>query len=1179
MFNRKGLMMLAHLFAVPLVLFGFAGATAPAQGAGGPAGLQFASEPLDSLVRRLEAADLDASAVALMPTTLKVARQERWLPDARASVQQLTLVNAGQTPIVVGSTVPATWTFRLRDAQDSGYEKLTYRADTWYGSTYWTGPDWTRMGKDWHHPGQYTPAVRRFTAPSDGHLMITGRVYKAHVAPTDGVRMSIVHRNHTVWQAEIEGADAKGVEPNVALDVRAGDSIRFVVHKRGEIACDTTHWDPVITYADGRRWQASEGFSTRAQGENGWWYEMQRDAQSGPEILRAYTFTRDLALRELALEADRSATLDSKDDLPLLVIADGRDQSGIVAALDGKGPWSCKLELTADTQLRLRWTSGEGQTVAPGGTMPLPRAVLAAYSGQWLAGLATMARLVQSGELPATGEQVTSALGRIASANPGPTTELDLWLLIQAEWRQEDKVQETADSYAGATSRHLKGAQSLLADLQAEHGGNILAEEEQQLRQLAEKVKTAGVSLETQRCLYQSVRTLKRRIALANPLVSFDRLLFAKRVPTSYSHLVMQYYGWRARPGGSLFVLDRPGYSLACRDILHGQLGEGNVLEPRLSYDARRIVFSFVRTTGKDRDPLQVTNDVDGGFYHIFAMNVDGSGLKQLSDGRYDDLMPTWLPDGGIAFSSTRRRGYARCFGPQFSPRWDVYTLHRMETDGSHLRTLSFHDTNEWFPAVSQTGHILYARWDYIDRDAVTHQNLWASRPDGTNPMAVWGNATPSPHCTFQIQPIPNSNKILFTASAHHSVAGGSIAIVDPAAGDNGHQAITRITPEIPFPEAEGMEIRQYYESPWPLSEKYYLVSYSPKPLVWEPGANDRDALGIYLLDRFGNREIIYRDPAIGSTNACPLVPRPMPPVLPSMLPKDAPPEGEMLLADVYRGLGNVPRGAIRELRIVQIFPKTTPVANTPAIGMALEENARAVLGTVPVEADGSARFTVPAHKPILFQALDQDGFAYQTMRTITYVQSGEQITCVGCHENRMSAPMKETRPKDFLALRRGPSAIDPGELGGRPFSYMSVVQPVLDRHCVRCHGGEKLEGQLDLTGKPQKGFSKSYCSLMRDRDFWHVGTNPQNAAEALVPRFGGRNQVQVTPPGGMYGARGSRLVKVIRSGHHDVSLAPGELRRLAAWIDLNAIFYGAYLPADQARQLQGQEVGMPKIQ
>jgi len=753
---------------------------------------------------------------------------------------------------------------------------------------------------------------------------------------------------------------------------------------------------------------------------------------------------------------------------------------------------------------------------------------------------------------------------------------LDFWAMIQLDWRRQDGSLETAEAYAAATARHLAKARLLLADLRHAQPADFGAVEAQSLESLARDAGRAGLSLEQQRELYLRVRRLKRQIALENPLLRFGKLLFSKRVPTSYSHLVMQYFGWRARPGGGLFILEDPGRSLACRDILQGKLAGGNVLEPRLSWDAKRIVFSFVKA-GTEYDPLKLDNKSDEGFYHIYEVNVDGTGLRQLTSGPFDDLMPTYLPDGGIAFSSTRRRGYARCFGPQFSPRWHVYALHRMDADGGNLRGLSSHDTNEWFPAVSQSGLIVYARWDYIDRDAVTHQTLWSTRPDGSNPLAVWGNATPTPHCTFQIQPIPGSQKLVFTGSAHHSITAGSIALVDPAVARDGEAAITRITPEIPFPEAEGGNIPEYYEAPWPLSEKYFLVGYSPLPLVWEPGANPPNAVGICLLDRWGNRELIYRDPEIGSTNPCPLVPRPMPPVVPSSLPRRSPPAGEMVLADVYQGLGRVPRGSVKELRIVQIFPKTTPVANSPPIGVAAEENGRAILGTVPVEPDGSARFLVPARRPLLFQVLDADGFAYQTMRSVTYVQPGERVACVGCHENRMSAPIRASGT--LMALGRGPSPIDPGPLGGRPFSFVEMVQPVLDRHCVRCHGGEKIEGKIDLTRAPAGSYTKSYLALCRDRDFWHVGTNPTNAAEALVPRFGGRNQIQVTPPGGMYGALGSRLVKLLRKGHYDVRLGPGDFRRLAAWIDLNAIFYGVTDADLQARQLRGEPVPMPEIQ
>jgi len=1132
----------------------------------------FAEEPADALIRHLEPANgfsvalpdtsVEAMAarwqispgekgglIATDPITgLVVTRRHRWLPECEALLLETTLANRGSQPTKVQRIALADWTFRLRDARDQGYQKLTYRDDVWYDSTFWTGPDWTRVGKHWHHPGENTPSVRRFTAPSDGRLTITGRVFKLHT-DGDGVRLAIRHGEQTVWQAEIEGKDASGVEPNLELTVKAGDAIRFVVHKRGHISCDTTGWDPLITYADGPKFQASESFSTTRQGLGGWSYEMDAEGQPELGLPRVHSFGPDFALRDSAIHVDEPVLMSGGDSLPIAILADGVDQSGVLLALSGDGPWRFQAALSGEGRLRVELTTesdAEALTLEPGESIELPRVVLGSYLGQWLAGTGKLQRLLSDNSADAgvafLRGRVTEALTRVGTL-PGEPPELDLWLMLQAEWRQEDKLTETPESYAEATARHLEKAQRLLDDLRDEHGPDFLSEEAAQLARLAGEAEPADLGLEDCRSIYQRVRFLKRHIALANPLMDFGKLVFAKRVPTSYSHLVMQYYGWRARPGGGLFVLDRPGYSLACRDVLDGRLSSGCVLEPRLSFDAKRIVFSFVECEGKTFNWAEIENDVDEGFYHVYEVNVDGTGLRQLTSGPYDDLMPTYLPDGGIAFSSTRRRGYARCFGGQFSRRWHVYTLHRIDADGTNLQTLSYHDTNEWFPAVSNTGLILYARWDYIDRDAVTHQNLWATRPDGTNAVALWGNATASPHCTFQLQPIPNSPKVVFAASAHHSVAGGSIAVVDPTLSDNGHEAVTRITPEIPFPEAESGDIKEYYTAPWPLSEEYFLVGYSPTPLVWEPGANKRNALGIYLLDAWGNRELIYRDPEIGSTNPCPLVPRAKPPILPNSLPPKAPPEGEMILANVYEGLGGVEPGRIKQLRVVQLFPKTTNVANDPPIGLAREENGRAILGTVPVEPDGSARFFVPAGKPVLFQALDADGFAYQTMRTVSYVQPGERVSCVGCHEHRRTAPIRKGR--DVMALRRPPSRIDPGELGGRPFSYVDFVQPVLDRHCVRCHGGEKTDGGIDLTGAPHEGFTRSYVSLLSDTDFWHVGTNPENAAKALVPRFGGRNQVQVTPPGGAYGALGSRLMKLLRAGHEDVELAP---KTCAGW-------------------------------
>ena len=1116
-----------------------------------------ANQPAGSLIRSLKPAGLTQEG---RPTT-------RWVFDV-----------TGRTP-------------------EAKYRPLTYSREKWYGSTFWRGPDWTRVGKDWHHPGINTPSVRTFRAPADGKITITGRVCKADTnnGGGDGVKLSILHNRRTLWRAEIEGNDAKGVEPEVVLTVAKGDAIRFIVHKRGRIFCDTTHWDPSITFAGGKTYQASKGFSTGQQGKSNWWYEMVGGGTAPKGDPRVHGFARDLALVDLVPAAGGAATLRADRHMPAFVLADGPNRSGVVFAVAPDSPWRFDVARTDKGLLEVSLSqTGDKPTTTP-------RVIMVPYAGPRQAGVRRLDRLLagptSDPALHAVAATFAAAYRRVAAAGQGERTELELLAMVQLDWRQQDRTDDKGDAVTAttaATKKHLVRTRMLLEDLRSGKPRQFLADEKRRLDGLTAEIARLAPGDARHGEIYRRLRWLKRRIALTNPLMDFGPMLFCKRVPTSYSHQVMQYFGWRARPGGGLFVLQSPGRSLAARDILDGRLAGGNVLAPRLSFDAKHVVFSYVACDGKG--PLGPADDTAAGdnYYHVYEADVEAaaafsagaSGLRRLTGGPHEDLMPTYLPDGGIAFSSTRRGGYSRCFGGQFGTKWHVYTLHRMDGDGANITTLSYHDTNEWFPAVANDGRILYSRWDYIDRDAVTHQNLWAMRPDGTNPAAVWGNATASPHCTFQIQPVPNSRKIAFTASAHHSITAGSIALVDPVRGRDGQRAITRITPEVPFPEAEGRAIKEYYAAAMPLSEKYFLAAYSPVPLVWEPGANRPDALGLYLIDAWGNRELIYRDTQISSTNPCPLRPRRRPPVVTGNLPADAPPTGEMVMRDVYRGLGSVRRGTVKQLRIIQIFPKTTNLADRPAIGLAREENARAILGTVGVEADGSARFVVPARKPVLFQALDADGLAVQTMRSLTYLQPGEAVACVGCHEPISTVP----RAGATLAMKRPAGRIDPGTLGGEPFSFMRVVQPVLDKHCAECHTGNKPAKGIDLSPTPARGFTKSYWSLCGDRNFWGGGTNPKNAAEALVPRFGGRNPIQVTAPGGMYGARGSRLVKMLLkgrmppppaagSGKTRAKLSADAIRRIAAWIDCNATFYGVYDPKDQARQLQGLRVEMPELQ
>jgi len=385
---------------------------------------------------------------------------------------------------------------------------------------------------------------------------------------------------------------------------------------------------------------------------------------------------------------------------------------------------------------------------------------------------------------------------------------------------------------------------------------------------------------------------------------------------------------------------------------------------------------------------------------------------------------------------------------------------------------------------------------------------------------------------------------------------------------------LTRLTPDVPLPEAEKhikpIEDCMAYGTAWPLSEDDYLCAY------------DRHAKnhGIYWIDRFGNKELIYRDPSIPCMSPIPLRPRPKPPVIPSRTVQTAEdikeagglcPQETITVVNVYDSDFEWPKGAkVAKLRIIQVLPKTTPPPNEPRIGVADQTNARAVLGTVPVEADGSAHFEVPPGKMIYFQALDERGMAIQSMRSGTYVHPGEQLSCVGCHEPKGRTARSDAVRRYFpnaltgtlqTALRRPPSRIEPDVDGSNPFNYVRLVQPVLDRNCVSCHNREKA---LDLTGviEGKNGWTRSYSNLAGKYGFYfHVSNGSINTGI-----HGGSRTTA-----GQFGARAARLLKFMDEQHYGVKLSQEDFHRLTLWLDCNSEFYGSY--ENTVAQAQGQIV------
>ena len=677
--------------------------------------------------------------------------------------------------------------------------------------------------------------------------------------------------------------------------------------------------------------------------------------------------------------------------------------------------------------------------------------------------------------------------------------------------------------------------------------------------------------------------------------IAGKKIFFGKFVPGRMSHQLTQCLGHRARPGGGLFVLDDPS-AMRPREITPPNLPAGSFLNPELSPDATKVLFSYSPVgSGLERThsvsnsspfsytrmPIEMEN-----VYNVYEAPLAGGLARRLTSDGFDDLFPMYLPGGDIVFSSTRRGGYHRCGGGPCP----VFTLARMGPNGENPHSISFHETHEWTPALLPDGRLLYTRWDYVDRNAVLYQQLWTARPDGGGVRIYYGNNTWNPCGTWEARPVPGSTKVMAIAGPHHAMSAGSVVLIDTLKGIDDEPPITRLTSEVRFPESEeplayaprkledlafDYVPKKYwaggiadpnrnkiptvqeerwpghtFKSPWPLSETTFLASYSYDRLLGEPGGNPPNQYGIYLCDADGGRELIYRDPRISSLWARPVEPHTLPPLAHSsvdvsLAARDA---GTFALGKVTEAWPKpFPEDRpITALRVFHVINKTTPHIDKPKVGAGLGSVGREVLGTVPVESDGSAYFEVPARMPVYFQALDKDGHAVQTMRSIVYLQPGERESCLGCHEDRRKSA---SVPAQALALQRAPSRIAPEVSGSRPFNYLKLVQPVLDARCVKCHDGTRPKCP-SLKGDPEGWACKSFNVLVK-----HVSYSSWNAPH--------NNYEPLTEPL-RFGALGSPLLKRLESGHGGVELTDDELHRLILWMDSNGACWGTF---DKAKQ------------
>ncbi len=666
------------------------------------------------------------------------------------------------------------------------------------------------------------------------------------------------------------------------------------------------------------------------------------------------------------------------------------------------------------------------------------------------------------------------------------------------------------------------------------------------------------------------LKALRVRAMMAHPALAFDKLLFVKRPDKGYGHTYSDQHGKDL--GGSLCVLS-PVSPEGKVTPLVPQLEGGLFDRFDLSFDAKKVVFTYrtedtpFRIYEIDIDPA-AGKMVPGSLRQLtFGGDEEDEAMRCQVAGQpsgFNDMDPVYLPNGKIMFASTRAERIVFC-----APGATVTTLYLMDADGGNLHRISESPVNETAPSVLDDGRVIYTRWEYVDKGLGNGQSLWAVRPDGSGSDHVYKNNTVYPAGMSSARSIPGSRQIVTVAGNHHFTAIGPVVLVDARRSRNSTDAMTCLTPEIGYPPSMGYPETGFgtFMDPFPFSETFFLVSHRPKALQKEPGG-----YGLYALDAWGNRALLYRDPEFGCFEPIPLRPRRRPADVASVAAMNrtassgdgvrwtSKPVGNagatgleahrtktasLYIQDIYQGMTGIERGRVKYVRVMGALQWPWDQHGI-SWSLGTDPHRKKIHGLATVHEDGSAHFTVPAEENLLFQALDENFMALQQMPTFINLMPGEKRGCIGCHELRRNAPAANATPPLAMTMAAQTLVPQPGDTGPRMIDFAADVQPTLDKHCVGCHSGTEPKGHLDLVGVPTQKFSSSFLHLI-----------DSGLVSYRDCRYGAAHFLAVPPL--THGSHRSKLTDRILKDPCQANLTREEFIKIVTWIDANVPYYGTY--------------------
>ena len=711
------------------------------------------------------------------------------------------------------------------------------------------------------------------------------------------------------------------------------------------------------------------------------------------------------------------------------------------------------------------------------------------------------------------------------------------------------------------------------------HGAELarLAQAETALLALAQRM---GNAPRASRQLWLEARMILRPLVLAHPLVDFEQLVCVERSTSHTTRNITRSYPWKHKPGGDIC---RVSWKKGEADrLLAGRLGPGFVWGMDLWWDGDRVVFGYSRlpkwpppfntatANGEGQNVFRLRELYEP--LHIFELNLATKQVEQLTDDPvWNDFEPTYLANGDVVFSSDRCARAAECGNVTYdhlNPN-----LYLREAATGRVRHFTDNKDIDRYPHSLDDGRVGYTHWEYQERHFMEVHALWSARPDGTQSDALFKHHMRAPLAMRDVRSIPGVADLVATATGHHTFAFGPIVRLRPAVGLNSIAGLEVVTPGVrpqegamagkPVPGGGVRDGGGLYQTPWALSPNLFLAAYAyRRPKCTGTSGADANGFGIYVIDSFGNRELLHRNPLLSACFPIPLRPRKRPPIIPSVVEQRR--DAVCLVSDVYDGLRGVKRGTVRYLRISQhvgwpfdnergqmdYIPGTAGARHTAFASWSPVR----VLGTVPVEKDGSAQFTIPADTAVYFHALDEKRMEIRRMRSVVSLKAGETRGCRGCHESQAAAPTMRV-PLPLAAIAPPESPEPPAWGSDRLLGYEWLVQPILGRNCIRCHGAQKPAGGIDFSATRAKdGLLQSFRTMVglradgsKGKRLVSVSNRFGNAAVSGVKAFGSHRSPLATT--------------LLQPPHRKrVQLPPTDWEALVTWIDANAPYYDTFL-------------------